>query len=76
MERLYQEALVYYRNEENQAIQMAEDPIGPSPEGVPVAELASMVLVANALLNLDEFLMKPEPLAMISKPSRILNPWT
>jgi hypothetical protein len=38
---------------------MAEDPIGPSPEGVPVAELASMVLVANALLNLDEFLMKP-----------------
>ena len=59
MERLYQEALGYYRNEENQAIQMAEDPIGPSPEGVPVAELASMVLVANALLNLDEFLMKP-----------------
>ncbi|MGB1673518.1 MAG: DUF1553 domain-containing protein, partial [Limisphaerales bacterium] len=59
MERLYQEALGYYRNEENQAMQMAEDPIGPSPEGVPVAELASMVLVANALLNLDEFLMKP-----------------
>ena len=25
MERLYQEALVYYRNEEDQAIQMAED---------------------------------------------------
>ena len=58
MERLYQEALVYYRNEENQAIQMAEDPIGPSPEGVLVAEL-SLDMVANALLNLDEFLMKP-----------------
>ena len=55
MERLYQEALVYYRNEENQAIQMAEDPIGPSPEGVPVAELARWCLSLMRSLILTNF---------------------
>jgi hypothetical protein len=37
----------------------ATDPLGPLPAGAPPAELASLTTVANVLLNLDEFLMRP-----------------
>jgi hypothetical protein len=37
----------------------ATDPLGSLPAGAPPAELASLTTVANVLLNLDEFLMRP-----------------
>ena len=37
---------------------MANDPLGPAPEGADVADLAAWTVVANVLPNLDETLMK------------------
>jgi hypothetical protein len=37
---------------------MATNPIGPVPKDIDVVELASLTVVANILLNLDETLMK------------------
>ncbi|HZN60550.1 MAG TPA: DUF1553 domain-containing protein [Planctomycetota bacterium] len=39
------------------AKKMATDPIGPVPEGRDVVELAAWTVVANVLLNLDEFFL-------------------
>jgi hypothetical protein len=41
-----------------QAAKLATDPIGPVPENIPVVELAAWTVVANSILNLDEFLMR------------------
>jgi len=56
---LYGEALAYYQSAMDQAKLMAEDPIGPLAPGAEAPVLASLTVVANAILNLDEFLMKP-----------------
>jgi hypothetical protein len=40
-------------------MKLATDPIGPLPPGIEANEMAAWVLVANVLLNLDEFLMTP-----------------
>jgi hypothetical protein len=37
---------------------MATEPRGPAPAGVDLAELAAWTVVANVVLNLDEFLTK------------------
>jgi hypothetical protein len=37
---------------------MATNPIGPLPKGANAADLATLTVVANVLLNLDETLMK------------------
>ena len=41
-----------------QASSIATKPIGPLPAGLPAVEAAAFTLVGNALLNLDETLMK------------------
>ena len=38
---------------------LATDPLGPVDEEVDVVELAAWTVVANVLLNLDEFLARP-----------------
>ncbi len=55
---LFREALGQYREQPELAAKMATDPLGPLPEGMDAPELAALTLVANVLLNLDEFLMK------------------
>jgi hypothetical protein len=42
-----------------QAGEVATNPLGTLPAGADVADLAAWTVVANVLLNLDEFLMKP-----------------
>jgi hypothetical protein len=37
---------------------MATDPLGALPEGMDAVEMAAWTVVANAILNLDEFLMR------------------
>jgi hypothetical protein len=37
---------------------MATNPIGPIPSGTNVVDLATLTVVGNVLLNLDETLMK------------------
>jgi hypothetical protein len=59
---LYAEALREYQTEEgkSRAVQMATQPLGPpsAESSASVSELASWTVVANVLLNLDEFLMR------------------
>ena len=46
------------RQYRDQARSIATKPIGPLPAGLPAVEAAAFTLVGNALLNLDETLMK------------------
>ena len=56
--KLYGEARTRYSVDENLAQQMATTPIGPIPSGTNVVDLATLTVVGNVLLNLDETLMK------------------
>ena len=56
--RLYESLKTRYSDDLKAAVDMASDPIGPIPEGGDVAEYAAWTVVANALLNLDEMLLK------------------
>ena len=56
--RLFEEQLADYRKRPEDATKMASVPLGPVPEGMNAAELASWTVVASALLNLDETLSK------------------
>jgi hypothetical protein len=58
LQGLYNEALAEYRADNEAAQKIATDPLGPTPAGTDVAELAAWTVVANVLLNLDEMLMK------------------
>ncbi|SFJ58012.1 DUF1553 domain-containing protein [Planctomicrobium piriforme] len=55
---LYEEAFARFQSDAEHAKQMATDPLGPTPDGMNVAELAAWTIVSNVLLNLDETLMK------------------
>jgi hypothetical protein len=48
-----------FTGDATRARQIATDPLGPLPPGADVVDLAAWTVVANVLLNLDEFLMKP-----------------
>lgn len=56
--KLYGEARTRYSTDKNLAQQMATTPIGPIPSGTNVVDLATLTVVGNVLLNLDETLMK------------------
>lgn len=55
---LYESALAQYRQQPEEAMTIATDPLGPLPEGADAAELAAWTLVGNVLMNLDEFLSR------------------
>ena len=52
------EALARFQTQPEQAQKLATEPLGPTPPGCDVAELAAWTVVGNVLLNLDEMLMK------------------
>lgn len=55
----FDESRADYARTPQKAQTIATKPLGPAPEGIPIAELAAWTVVANVLLNLDETLMKP-----------------
>ena len=55
---LYDATRVRYSADTKLAQEMATNPIGPLPKGANAADLATLTVVANVLLNLDETLMK------------------
>ena len=55
---LYRTAREKYAKDPAKAKQMAEQPIGPAPEGMDVVDLAAWTVVGNVLLNLDEVFAK------------------
>ena len=55
---LYEEVERDYRTRPQAAQNLAENPIGPAPNGAGKAELAAWTVVANVALNLDEIFMK------------------
>ena len=56
---LYNDRLTHYQQAQGDALQMATQPIGPLPKDVTAPDAAAMTVVANVLLNLDEFLNLP-----------------
>ena len=58
LESLYQRAMIRFEKTPKMAAQLATEPLGAAPPGMDVRELASMTLVANVLMNLDEFLAR------------------
>ncbi len=48
---------LYFRDPES-ATKMACDPLGPASKTMDVVELAAWTVVANVVMNLDEFLMR------------------
>jgi mono/diheme cytochrome c family protein len=58
LRRLFEKASEALREQPEQALALATEPIGPAPDGSDLVELAAWTVVANAILNLDEFLMR------------------
>ncbi|HTL59176.1 MAG TPA: PSD1 and planctomycete cytochrome C domain-containing protein [Candidatus Limnocylindrales bacterium] len=56
---LYDAAEADFQVNEDKAIKLATDPLGPVPEGMDLVPLAAWTAVGNVLLNLDETLMRP-----------------
>lgn len=54
---MYDELLAHYHQHLEDAQLMASEPVGKIPEGADVAHYASLTVIANTILNLDEFLM-------------------
>ena len=55
---LFEEARSTYAADEALAKEMATNPIGPVPKGADVVDLATLTVIGNIMLNLDEMLMK------------------
>lgn len=56
--KLYHDAKAGFAQNLPKATQFATNPLGPLPAGLDVADAAAWTVVANVLLNLDEFFMK------------------
>lgn len=54
---LYETLVQHYQADLEAANQIAQEPLGPLPQHADPAEMAALTVVANVLLNLDEFLM-------------------
>jgi len=55
---LYESALADYTASPEMAAKLAQDPLGPLPEGTNLPEHAAWTVVCNVILNLDEVFMK------------------
>ncbi len=55
---LVADAYLHYRQQPGDAQPFATDPLGPLPDGLDPIEAAAWTVVANVLLNLDEFLTR------------------
>jgi len=55
---LYEQTLKEFRTETAEAKLLAEDPLGPVPKEMDVADAAAMTVIGNVLLNLDEMFLK------------------
>lgn len=55
---LYERASAHYRGDTAAAVRLAAEPLGPPPAGTDMPTLAAWTVVANVVLNLDEFLMR------------------
>src|ERR1051326_7261571 len=55
---LYQQARADYSKDPAKAKRLSTEPLGPLPAGADPIDLAAWTIVANVLLNLDEFLMR------------------
>ena len=55
--QLFETSRHEYRDQPEEAMKLATDPLGPLPASVDAVELAAWTTVANVLLNLDETLM-------------------
>ncbi|MDA1051547.1 MAG: DUF1553 domain-containing protein [Planctomycetota bacterium] len=55
---LYDATYAEFKDEPEQAMKLATDPLGAAPEGSDVIELAAWTVVGNVLLNLDEMFLK------------------
>lgn len=58
LQKLYERALTIFKSQPEAAKKMATEPLGTLAEGMEVTEMAAWTVVANAILNLDEFLMR------------------
>jgi len=58
LKALYEQTLKEFQTETAEAKLMAEDPLGPVPQEIDVADAAAMTVVGNVLLNLDEMFLK------------------
>jgi hypothetical protein len=56
--KLLEESRTYYQVDKEAAVKMATDPIGPADKTADMAELAAWTVVANVVMNLDEFVMR------------------
>ena len=57
--RVYDAAAAVYRRDAASAAKLATEPLGPAPQDADLSSLAAWTAVANVVLNLDEFLMRP-----------------
>ena len=55
---LHDQALELFSSRPDAAVKMATEPLGALPAGRDAAEMAAWTVVANAILNLDEFMMR------------------
>lgn len=55
---LYENAVAALRDQPEESKKLATEPLGPIPEGRDIVDLAAWTVVANAIMNLDEFLMR------------------
>ena len=58
LKKLYVETEAIFASQPEAAMTMATEPLGPLPEGLEPTDMAAWTVVANAILNLDEFLMR------------------
>ena len=57
--KLYRETRNELSSDNDRAIKLATEPIGPLPANADPVELATWTTICNVILNLDEFLMTP-----------------
>lgn len=56
--KLLESSTAAYHQDKDGAAKMATDPIGPAGKNADIAELAAWTVVANVVMNLDEFVMR------------------